>query len=328
MRDAILAWYDAQGRVLAFRGTSDPYAILVSEAMAQQTQAARAAEAWRRFMDEFPTFAALAAATPAAVLRAWRGLGYNRRALALRHAAVGVMEQHGGQLPRDLAALERLPGIGPYTARAVAALAFGQAVGAVDTNVRRVLIRTMVGDPRAWAGSPGAGAGAGAGSAGPAEAGVLLPQDLQALADRSVPPDRPGLWTHAVMDVGAVFCRPRNPRCDDCPAMAWCRTAAMRPAAAARPASIRDAARPINARPRTSRPVRQAPASFASTSRWLRGRILDRLRDAADGDWVELGEPIGTHGLDAILAALAALDREGLAQRHPARADLARLPTA
>ena len=146
MRRAILAWYDAEGRHLAFRGTSDPYAILVSEAMAQQTQAARAAAAWGRFLAEFPSFAALAAATPAAVLRAWRGLGYNRRALALRQVAIEVTERHAGVLPRDVAALERLPGIGPYTARAVAALAFGQRVGAVDTNVRRVLVRSMVGD--------------------------------------------------------------------------------------------------------------------------------------------------------------------------------------
>ena len=101
MRDAILAWYDAQGRFLAFRGTADPYAILVSEVMAQQTQAARAAEAWGRFLAAFPTFAALAAASPADVLRAWRGLGYNRRALALRAAATQVMARYGGQLPSE-----------------------------------------------------------------------------------------------------------------------------------------------------------------------------------------------------------------------------------
>jgi len=96
LRDAILAWFDDEGRPLAFRETADPWAILVSEAMAQQTQASRAAEAWGRFLAEFPTVHALAGATPAAVLRAWRGLGYNRRALALRQAAIAIVSEHGG----------------------------------------------------------------------------------------------------------------------------------------------------------------------------------------------------------------------------------------
>jgi A/G-specific adenine glycosylase len=152
LRDAILAWFDAEGRPLAFRATSDPWAILVSEAMAQQTQAARAAEAWGRFLAEFPTVRALAAASPAAVLRAWRGLGYNRRALALRRAAIAIVEDHGGHVPSDLEALLRLPGVGPYTARAIAALAFGRRVGAVDVNVRRVLNRAVGGRPGAFDG--------------------------------------------------------------------------------------------------------------------------------------------------------------------------------
>ena len=130
LRDAILAWYASRGRSLPFRGATDPYAILVSEAMAQQTQAARAGEAWVRFMDAFPTVAALAAATPADVLRAWQGLGYNRRALNLWRAARRIVEVHGGELPADLRALQALPGVGPYTARAVAALAFEMPVGA------------------------------------------------------------------------------------------------------------------------------------------------------------------------------------------------------
>lgn len=339
MREAVLGWYATQGRRLAFRKSMDPYAILVAEAMAQQTQASRAAEAWQRFLDQFPSFAGLAAATPAAVLRAWRGLGYNRRALALRRAAIEVMARHGGALPRDLEALERLPGIGPYTARAVAALAFGQPVGAVDTNVRRVLVRTMVGDARAWS----AAGDRGAGSPGPSGMALISPRDLQALADASVPPDRPGPWTHALMDIGAVVCRPRNPRCNDCPAMPWCRTAALRSldsrrspgSAVAIGDAVEDAegftapGMPVGpaarSQPRVRR-TREASVGFTSTSRWLRGRILDRLRDAPDGDWVTLAAPIGEHGVDAILTALTALDREGLAQRHPHQAGLARLP--
>ena len=146
-RDAILDWYAAPADACRSAATTDPYAILVSEAMAQQTQATRAGEAWTRFMDAFPTVASLAAATPADVLRAWHGLGYNRRALNLWRAARTIVEVHGGTVPADLDALRALPGVGPYTARAVAAIAFGMAVGAVDTNVRRVIGRIVAGDP-------------------------------------------------------------------------------------------------------------------------------------------------------------------------------------
>ena len=201
-RDAILEWYGRSGRRLAFRATSDPYAILVSEAMAQQTQAARAAETWTRFIATFPTTASLAAASPADVLRAWHGLGYNRRALNLWRAARVIVEVHGGRVPSDVDALEALPGVGPYTARAVAAIAFGRPVGAVDTNVRRVLGRMVAGDPE------------------------QLPRaSVQALADAAVPPDRAAAWTHAVMDLGATICAPRRPDCAACPARDWCRHA-------------------------------------------------------------------------------------------------------
>jgi len=199
LRSAILAWYDARGRSLPFRASRDPYEILVSETMAQQTQISRAAEKWSGFIARFPTFETLAAAAPADVLRAWRGLGYNRRAINLRRTAIAVVEEHAGRLPRNPAALERLPGIGPYTARAVAAIAFATPVGAVDTNVRRVLSRIAGCD------------------------GAIPQRPLQALADAVVPPDRAADWTHAVMDVGATFCRSHRPACDACPARGWCR---------------------------------------------------------------------------------------------------------
>src|SRR5688572_2628207 len=202
-RDAILAWYGERGRPLAFRRTSDPYAILVSEVMAQQTQAARAAEHWERFMTRFPTVQALAGATPADVLRAWRGLGYDRRGLALWRAAGIIVERHGGAVPSSIEALEALPGVGPYTARAVAAIAFGAPVGAVDVNVRRVIGRLVAGSPDA-----------------------LPTRELQAVADAAVPSARPADWTHAVMDLGATVCRARSPDCPSCPARAWCRAAA------------------------------------------------------------------------------------------------------
>ena len=145
-RAAVLAWYDARGRTLPFRGQLDPYAILVSEVMAQQTQISRVSEQWATFMAAFPSVESLAEAPTADVLRAWRGLGYNRRALNLQRAARVIVSEHGGRVPSNLDELLRLPGVGPYTARAVAALAFGQAVGPVDTNVRRVLARLMGAD--------------------------------------------------------------------------------------------------------------------------------------------------------------------------------------
>jgi A/G-specific adenine glycosylase len=286
LQAAILAWYDERGRSLPFRATRDPYAVLVSEVMAQQTQISRVSEAWAAFLDAFPTIGALAAATPADVLRAWRGLGYNRRALNLWRAARVVVEEHHSELPRDVAALERLPGIGPYTARALAAIAFGMPAGAVDTNVRRVLGRSLGGSRDAFAA-----------------------RELQALADACVPAGRAGDWTHALMDVGATFCRPTSPECGGCPARMECRFAATGGAGESRAIRGTD-----------PRPVEP----FHATSRWLRGRILDTLRDA-DG-WVRLDRGIGGHGPAAVADAVRALASEGLVETDASRPLRARLP--
>jgi A/G-specific adenine glycosylase len=294
-RDAILAWYAEHGRPLAFRRTRDPYAILVSEAMAQQTQASRAAAYWERFMEQFPTVGVLAAATPAAVLRAWQGLGYDRRALALWRTARIVVAEHGGRMPSTVPGLQALPGIGPYTARAIAALAFGAPVGAVDVNVRRVLGRIVAGDALA-----------------------LPAPELQRIADDAVPSDRPGEWTHALMDVGATLCRSRAPRCEACPARPWCRKASQT-------TDEKIAAAP------PPRPRRPTP-TFASTNRWLRGRILDRLRATPDGEWVALDEAIGTHDLGRVRAATDAMAADGILELapavNPAETLRARLPLA
>src|SRR6266511_3448364 len=192
LRSEVLAWFAAAGRDLPWRHTRDPYRILVAEMLAQQTQATRAAAAWPEFLEAFPTVEALAAASPAAVLRAWQGIGYNRRALALRAAAQAVVDRGGW--PSDVAGLTALPGVGPYTARAVACFAFGQQVAPVDTNVARVLARSLVGaDP--------SGLGAAA---------------RQRLADAAMPSGRAWEWSSALMDLGATHCRPR-PRCQGCP---------------------------------------------------------------------------------------------------------------
>jgi A/G-specific adenine glycosylase len=194
-RSTLLAWYDANHRDFPWRETRDPYAVLVSEVMLQQTQASRVAERFGRFMARFPTAASLAAAAPATVLAEWSGLGYNRRALALQRACASVA---ANGWPREVAALERLPGVGPYTARAVASLAFGTPVGVVDTNVRRWLLRRF--------------------------AVTDAPRSLQQLADllAAASDGRAADWTHATMELGAAICRPRNPKCSGCPIRDGC----------------------------------------------------------------------------------------------------------
>jgi A/G-specific adenine glycosylase len=296
-RDSILAWYDATGRDLAFRATTDPYAVLVSELMAQQTQAARAADAWTGWMARWPTVVALAEAPVADVLRAWAGLGYNRRALSLHRAAQAIVAEHGGVVPAGVAALEALPGIGPYTARAVAAIAFRVPVGAVDTNVRRVLGRVAAGGSEAF-----------------------TPSAMQALADAVVPRERPDAWTHALMDLGARLCRPASPRCGDCPAAAWCRFAA-----GERPAVDVAAG---GAHAHRQRPARRPEPAFPSTRRWLRGRIMARARDAEDGAWVAYPDAIGEHPAHAVREAVMTLAAEGLLEaRDREEGPEARLPS-
>lgn len=198
-RAALLEWYRPRRRAYPWRRRPTPYRVLVSEVMLQQTQAARVAPAFERFMLRFPTIAALAAAPRAEVLRAWGGLGYNRRAVSLSNAARVVALGHGGRVPSDPAALAALPGIGPYTAAAVASLAFGRAVPALDTNIRRVVARAVLGVEPA--------------SAPPAESASA--------AARWIDPDDPGAWNQAVMDLGREVCRPR-PRCEACPVRPWC----------------------------------------------------------------------------------------------------------
>ncbi len=298
LQASVLAWYETSGRQLAFRATDDAYAVLVSELMAQQTQASRAADAWERWMTRFPTVEALAAATPADVLRAWAGLGYNRRAINLHRTARLIVAEHGGQVPSTVDELMRLPGVGPYTARAVAAIAFGQAVGAVDTNVRRVLGRIVAGD----------------------RAG-LAARELQRIADGAVPEGRAGDWTHALMDVGAGPCRATGPRCGDCPAERWCSHAAER-------RRWTSGGRRTESPPRTRSPRTEPP--FSSTTRWLRGRVLARARDATDhGSWVAYREPIGSHATQAVREAVATLASEGLLEARETPDGIeARLPGA
>ena len=196
LRRELLDWYERHRRDFPWRRTRDPYAVLVSEVMLQQTQASRVVDRFVRFLERFPTPEALAAASTAAVLAEWSGLGYNRRALALQRTAA-IVAREGW--PRDVAGLERLPGVGPYTARAVASLAFDVRVGVVDTNVRRWLLRRF----------------------GDADAAAVLQARADALAASGTGASI-AAWTHASMEFGAAICRSRSPRCHACPIAEGC----------------------------------------------------------------------------------------------------------
>jgi A/G-specific adenine glycosylase len=252
--------------------------------MAQQTQVGRVVERWRGFMDRFPTPAVLAGAPTGEVIRAWQGLGYNRRAIDLQRAARAIVAS-GGRVPEDLDELRALPGVGPYTARAVAAIAFGRPVGAVDVNVRRVLGRLMQVDPAS--GAPIA---------------PVPPGEMQAAADSLVDPARTADWTHALMDLGATVCRPGRPACTACPVQPWC--------GFARGAALSATARAAGPRPSARRPA----ISFEATTRWLRGRIVDRLCSAPPGTSLFFDGPLGLHAPAAVSAALVSLAADGLVE--------------
>ncbi|MGH2450095.1 MAG: A/G-specific adenine glycosylase, partial [Candidatus Limnocylindria bacterium] len=188
MRPALLRWYGRRGRDLPWRRTRDPYAVLVSEVMLQQTQATRVVPAYERFLRRFPTLRALAAAPLGDVLRVWSGLGYNRRARDLHRIARAAPDG----LPADVEGLDALPGVGPYTAGAVACFAHGVPAAFADTNIRRVLGRVFLGR-------------------------TATGREAVALDRSLLPPGAADRWHHALMDLGATVCAARAPRCGDCP---------------------------------------------------------------------------------------------------------------
>ncbi|HEX4338954.1 MAG TPA: A/G-specific adenine glycosylase [Polyangiaceae bacterium] len=193
----LLTWYDASRRDLPWRKNRDPYSVWVSEMMLQQTQVATVIGYYERWMKRFPTVKALARAREDDVLHAWQGLGYYSRARNLWRGARAVVDEHRGKIPENAAALRALPGIGPYSAGAIASIAFGERTPLVDGNVIRVLCRRfgLRGDP----------------SRNP------LKTELWALAGRLVPEDRPGDFNQALMELGATVCTPRTPKCGACP---------------------------------------------------------------------------------------------------------------
>jgi A/G-specific adenine glycosylase len=202
LHEALLRWYDAQARDLPWRATPAPYAVWVSEIMLQQTQVATVLPYYERWMAQFPTVEALAAAPLDAVLKAWQGLGYYARARNLHKAAQQVVAAHGGQLPDSVEALLKLPGIGRYTAGAIASIAFGRRAAALDGNLKRVFARlTALEEP------------------------INRPageRALWAIAETLLPEQRVGDWNQALMDLGATVCISGTPRCLLCPLRGLC----------------------------------------------------------------------------------------------------------
>lgn len=200
-QEALLAWFRANGPAYPWRRTEDdPYAVLVSEIMLQQTQVGRVIQAFPAFLERFPDVGALAVASRADVLRAWGGLGYSRRAVSVHEAARMIIRDHDGVVPDDMMTLWALRGIGPYTAAAVVSIAFGTPVAAIDTNVRKVMARLAFGR----------------------EPGEVPESDIARAADRWLRRDASGDWNQAVMNLGREVCRP-VPRCDVCPLADACR---------------------------------------------------------------------------------------------------------
>ena len=220
----LLAWYAKNQRHLPWRRTRDPYAIWISEVMLQQTRVETVVPFYRRWLRRFPTVTRLARARPQEVLAAWEGLGYYRRSLQLRRTAQIVVREHGGKLPRSVADLRRLPGIGPYTAAALAAFAFGEDEIALDGNLRRVLARLidLPVDPRTPDG----------------EARLLRH------ARRHLPSGKASAFNQALMDLAAQVCLPRHPQCQICP-LRWTCLARIRGVQEARPVRAQTSPAPL-----------------------------------------------------------------------------------
>jgi len=235
----LLRWYSRHARPLPWRATRNPYRVLVSEIMLQQTQVQRVLEAYPRFLRTFRSFPGLARASRRSVIVAWRGMGYNNRAVRLHRLAQILVRSRGAKLPHDEKALLRLPGVGPYTARAILVFAFGKRAAAVDINVRRVLSRLV------WR--------------MPSTASLRNLEEVRTVADSLVPRGRAYDWNQALMDLGATVCTAHAPRCSICPLSRVCLS---------RP-SMREVA---------ARRIRREPSMDGVPNRLYRGKIVETLR--------------------------------------------------
>lgn len=277
---SLLAWWAEHGRDLPWRHTRDPWAVLVSELMLQQTQVARVVDRWPRFLDRFPTPAACAEAGVAAVVDEWAGLGYNRRAVFLHRAAERCVSDHDGRLPATLEELLALPGVGDYTARAVLVFAHGLDVGLVDTNAGRFVARALAGRP-------------------------LARREAQAVADAAVPAGAGWEWGQAVFDLGAAVCTKREPACARCPVAEHC--------------AWNIAGRPSPDPIAGSAGISAPQSRFHGSDRQGRARLVDALRrgTVADGDLAAaMGWP---HDPGRAARVAATLLADGLATRDEGR---------
>jgi A/G-specific adenine glycosylase len=276
---AILRWYAAHARDLPWRRPeAGPWAVLVSEVMLQQTPVSRVLPAYQAWLARWPVPAALAAAAPGDAVRQWGRLGYPRRALRLHASARIITERHGGAVPGSIAALRALPGVGSYTAAAVASFAFGQRHAVLDTNVRRVLGRLCRGVPRP--------------PPGPAAMEIRLAESLLPAEPRLA-----ARWSVAVMELGALVCTAERPRCDDCPV--------------ARSCAWHRAGKPGDGLHQGRR-----AQGYEGTDRQCRGRLLALLRDSRGPvPAARLGAAWADDGQRA--RALASLVADGLAEPLP-----------
>lgn len=282
---SIRRWYNEHARDLPWRRSRDPYRVLVSEFMLQQTQVHRVKPKYIAFLARFPSLRALGHARLADVLRSWSGLGYNSRAKRLWDCAKTILAQHGSQVPADTATLRTLPGIGRYTASAVSSFAFGAREPVVDVNVRRVLSRALLGDDDADESA------------------------IWTLAQRALPRRDAGAWSQALMDVGARYCR-STPKCEACPARRSCAFAARKNEPGG--CRVRAAKSGASVEQGRSRPRE----TFVGSRRYYRGRVVRALTAAPSLSLLALGEQVkdgfATTDLPWLRELLSDLNREGL----------------
>jgi A/G-specific adenine glycosylase len=286
VRGALLSWFEENARDLPWRRTRDPWRILVSEVMLQQIQVKRAIPFYERFLKRFPTVEALAEAPLSDAIRVWGDLGRYRRVVNLHRTARIVVDDHGGLIPSDPEALLKLPGIGPYTAGAVACFAYERDVPFYDTNMHRVLHRVFFGPD--------------------VPAASARPGEVIDLASGLVPPGRGWAWNQAVMEFGALRCTARRPACEGCPLHDHCK---------ARPKIHKALVGLPRAKKDSSGP------KYEDTTRYLRGRVLARLREEANPGGLplsELARLLRENATDVepvrLMAVVESLERDGLAR--------------
>lgn len=326
----LLEWYERAGRKLPWRETNDPYAILVSEMMLQQTQVDRVLPKYGEFLERFPTLAALAEAPTAEVIRAWAPLGYNMRAVRLQAIARQVVAEYQGQIPATVDELLTLKGVGRYTAGAISCFAYHQQVATVDTNIRRVLYRLFVGIEKPEA--------------------PMRDAETWKLAEAALPPGEAYRWNQALMDLGATVCTAAAPACETCPMQQVCcafqevgqytlfpsgkglqallqqgKAAAVprKRALAKSNAGAADGQGAASLGKVAETPAAYKTQPFTSTTRYFRGRIVDALRGLAPGErlnLMELGPQVKADFSAADLAWLYGLierlARDGLIALH------------